>query len=912
MDSECIESEGTLTRRWRIPLIGALALLVIVVPSAIRFYTDWLWFGETGYRDVFITTLAAEGTLAGAAMLLALGVLLLNLRVALRTHSTRQVALVTREGPIAITVDRRRVQTIGTALAVVIALIFGLYASSQWQVWLLFRHAQPFGDVDPVLGRDVSFYIFRLPFLEAIRGYLFALVALSFVLTGAVYVVAGAVDVDARRGLRMAASARRHLAVLAAAMMLVLAFGAYLDVPALLTTPAGVIHGAANVDVAFRIPALRVLMIAALAGVALALYQVAAAPWWPILTAAGLYIAAAVGGSAGAAVMHRFVVAPNEQVRETPFIERNIAATRKAFLLNDVEERELSGDTPLTRADIDANGATLGNVRLWDHQPLLQTFAQIQEIRTYYDFVSVHNDRYMIDGAYRQIMLSARELNSDSLPNRNWINEHLTFTHGYGLTLGPVNQVTPEGLPVLFIKDIPPQSAVSLQVAEPSIYYGQLSNDYVFVKTKAREFHYPKGEDNVYTTYEGTGGVPVSNFLRRLLFSIRFQSFKVLLSDDITNESRVLFHRRLSERITRIAPFLEYDPAPYLVISNGRLVWVQDGYTVSGRYPYSSPAPNGINYIRNSVKATVDAYHGTVAFYLIDEKDPIALTYQHIFPTLFRPLAEMPEDMRTRLRSPHGIFALQAAMYATYHMTNPAVFYNKEDLWEIPTALTGQPRGQVMEPYYTVMRLPGEQDAEFIQMLPFTPARKDNLASWMVARSDGEHYGRMRVFRFPKQKLVFGPRQIIARINQDQTISPQITLWDQQGSEVLQGTLLIIPIEESLLYVRPLYLRSAGGRIPELKRVIVAHQNQIVMEATLEEALARLFPSGTRATPPARPAGKSDTEGAPSPAIPPELSARALEHYRRAIEAQREGNWAVYGEEIRRLGEVLTQMHRTP
>ena len=901
-----------MTRRWRIPLIAALALLVIVVPSAIRFYTDWLWFGETGYRDVFITTLAAEGTLAGAAMLLALGVLLLNLRVALRTHSTRQVALVTREGPIAITVDRRRVQTIGTALAVVIALIFGLYASSQWQVWLLFRHAQPFGDVDPVLGRDVSFYIFRLPFLEAIRGYLFALVALSFVLTGAVYVVAGAVDVDARRGLRMAASARRHLAVLAAAMLLVLAFGAYLDVPALLTTPAGVIHGAANVDVAFRIPALRVLMIAALAGVALALYQVAAAPWWPILTAAGLYIAAAVGGSAGAAVMHRFVVAPNEQVRETPFIERNIAATRKAFLLNDVEERELSGDTPLTRADIDANGATLGNVRLWDHQPLLQTFAQIQEIRTYYDFVSVHNDRYMIDGAYRQIMLSARELNSDSLPNRNWINEHLTFTHGYGLTLGPVNQVTPEGLPVLFIKDIPPQSAVSLQVAEPSIYYGQLSNDYVFVKTKAREFHYPKGEDNVYTTYEGTGGVPVSNFLRRLLFSIRFQSFKVLLSDDITNESRVLFHRRLSERITRIAPFLEYDPAPYLVISNGRLVWVQDGYTVSGRYPYSSPAPNGINYIRNSVKATVDAYHGTVAFYLIDEKDPIALTVQHIFPTLFRPLAEMPEDMRTRLRSPHGIFALQAAMYATYHMTNPAVFYNKEDLWEIPTALAAEPRGQVMEPYYTVMRLPGEQAPEFIQMLPFTPARKDNLASWMVARSDGEHYGRMRVFRFPKQKLVFGPRQIIARINQDQTISPQITLWDQQGSEVLQGTLLIIPIEESLLYVRPLYLRSAGGRIPELKRVIVAHQNQIVMEATLEEALARLFPSGTRATPPARPAGKSDTEGAPSPAIPPELSARALEHYRRAIEAQREGNWAAYGEEIRRLGEVLNQMHRTP
>ncbi|MBI2833699.1 MAG: UPF0182 family protein, partial [Acidobacteria bacterium] len=864
------------------------------------------------YRDVFITTLAAEATVGGVAMAVALGVLLLNLRVALRTLSARELVLVTRDGPMAITVDRRRVQAIGTALALVVALLFGLYASGQWQVWLMFRHAQRFGDVDPVLGKDVGFYILQLPFLDVIRGYLFALVALSFVAAGAPYVIAGAVDVDMSRGLRIAAAAKRHLAVLAAAMLLVLAFGAYLDVPRLLTTPAGIIHGAANVDVAVRIPALRVLTVAALAGAALALYQLAVASWWPIVTAAGLYIVVAVAGSAGAAVMHRFVIAPNEQARETPFIERNIAATRRAFALDDVEERELSGDTLLTRADIDANDATLGNVRLWDHQPLLQTFAQIQEIRTYYDFVSVHNDRYMIDGAYRQIMLSARELNSESLPNRNWINERLTFTHGYGLTLGPVNQVTPEGLPVLFIKDIPPQSAVNLRIGEPSIYYGQLSNDHVFVKTKAREFHYPRGDDNVYTTYEGTGGVPVSNFLRRLLFSIRFQSFKVLFSNDITNESRVMFHRRLSDRVARIAPFLQYDPDPYLVISNGRLLWLQDGYTVSGRYPYSSPAPNGINYIRNSVKATVDAYHGTVTFYLIDEKDPIALTLQRIFPALFRPLAEMPKDMRARLRYPEGIFTLQAAMYATYHMTNPAVFYNKEDLWDIPT-MDAEPRAQVMQPYYTIMRLPGEPAPEFIQMLPFTPARKDNLASWMVARSDGEHYGRMRAFQFPKQKVVFGPRQIVARINQDQAIAPQITLWNQQGSEVLQGTLLVIPVEESLLYVRPLYLRSAGGRIPELKRVIVAHQNQIVMEETLEKALERLFPSGAeRAAPPAEVAGESVTEGTPRPAMQDELSARALEHYRRALQAQREGNWAVYGEEIRRLGEVLNQMKRTP
>jgi uncharacterized membrane protein (UPF0182 family) len=384
---------------------------------------------------------------------------------------------------------------------------------------------------------------------------------------------------------------------------------------------------------------------------------------------------------------------------------------------------------------------------------------------------------------------------------------------------------------------------------------------------------------------------------------------KVLLSEDITNDTRVMFHRRLSQRIASIAPFLKYDPDPYLVISSARLFWMQDAYTTTGRYPYSTPAVSGINYIRNSVKATVDAYNGTVAFYLVDPADPIALTLQSIFPTLFRPLGEMPEDMRTRLRYPEGIFSLQAGMYATYHMTNPAVFYNKEDLWEVPnTGTEGQ--SERMQPYYAMMRLPGEQAPEFIQMLPFTPARKDNLASWMVARSDGEHYGRLRVFQFPKQKVVFGPRQIVARINQDQAISPQITLWNQQGSEVLQGTLLVIPIQESLIYVRPLYLRSAGGRIPELKRVIVAHQNQIVMEETLDQALNRLFPSGGESeepTPDSIEAPSAET-GATHLVVDNSLATQAREHYQRATQAQREGNWTLYGEELRKLGDALNQM----
>jgi uncharacterized membrane protein (UPF0182 family) len=898
--------------RLRPLLLGAAFLLIFVVPGAITFYTDWLWFDETGYQSVYGRTLVTQSLLVGVVTVTALVVLLVNVRLALGALAHRELVIMSPEGPVTIRLDRSRLQGPATALVLAASVLFGLRASAHWQTWLMARHGGSFGTVDPILGRDVGFYVFTLPLLEAVQGLLLGLVLLSAAVSVAAYVFGGTVSLDAARGLRMTGSARRHLSILGAALLVVLAFGAWLDIPRLLVAPAGILHGASNVDVAVTIPALRALMAVAIVGALLLLAQPGIPRWWPTVTAVGLYLVVSVAGTAAAAAMQRFVIAPNELVRETPYIEHNIAATRAAFAIDTVEERELSGDAQLTRADIDGNAATLGNVRLWDHQPLLQTFAQIQEIRTYYDFVSVHNDRYKINGEYRQIMLSARELNSESLPNRNWINEQLTFTHGYGVTLGPVNQVTPEGLPVLFIKDLPPQSSVDLQVNEPSIYFGQLSSDHVFVRTRAREFHYPKGEDNVYSTYEGRGGVPISSLWRRLLFSARFRSMKVLLSEDITADSRVLFHRRIEERVERIAPFLEYDGDPYLAISGGRLVWVQDAYTVSRHYPYSTPAGN-LNYIRNSVKATIDAYHGTVTFYLIDQADPIAATLGRAFPGLFRPLAEMPDDLRTRLRYPEGIFALQAAMYATYHMTNPSVFYNKEDLWEVPT-LDGEPQPRPMQPYYTLMRLPGEQQPEFIQMLPFTPARKDNLASWLVARSDGEHYGRLRVFQFPKQKVVFGPRQVVARINQDQVIAPQITLWNQQGSQVLQGTLLVIPIEESLLYIRPLYLRSAGGRIPELKRVIVAHHNQIVMEETLERALERLFPRG--ASLPGRQALAASPDTAPEAGAPAAtsapgreaLTAQALEHYRRAIAAQRAGNWALYGEELAKLGKVLEQL----
>ncbi|HKZ74531.1 MAG TPA: UPF0182 family protein, partial [Steroidobacteraceae bacterium] len=670
-----------------------------------------------------------------------------------------------------------------------------------------------------------------------------------------------------------------------------------------------------------RIPVQWALVVAAIIGSGLAVYQATASRYWPILAAAGLYVVIAMAGAAYAAILQRFVVAPNEQVREEPYIAHSIAATRAGFALDKVVERQISGESEITAEDIESNAATFDNVPLWNDKPLLDTFQQLQEIRTYYDFVSVDNDRYVINGEYRQIMLSAREMNSDSLPSRTWINQRLTFTHGYGVTLGPVNEVTPEGLPVLFVRDLPLRSTVDLKVAQPRIYFGELSNDHVFVKTLTKEFDYPRGDENVFGTYEGKGGTELGGFFRRLLFAMRFASTETFFSPALDAESRVLMYRQIDERVERIAPFLIYDPDPYLAISNGRLVWVQDAYTSSSNYPYSTPARNRINYIRNSVKVTIDAYDGTVVYHLLDAKDPIAATLATAFPVLFVPISKMPEDLRTRLRYPQAIFALQAAMFATFHMTRPAIFYNREDQWDIPALDARGDEARPMQPYYTIMKLPDEQRTEYIQMLPYTPRQKDNLAAWMVARSDGANYGQLMVFQFPKETVIFGPRQIAARIAQDEVIAPQITLWNQQGSEVIQGTLLVIPIEESLVYIRPMYLRAANGRIPELKRVVVAYRNQIVMDETLDAALARLFPGlqgrrpaeqprpGAAAPAPTPAPGGAATPGPPAgPAAVLSLAAQARQHYERALEAQRAGDWARYGEEINRLGEVLQRM----
>ncbi len=917
-----------MSRFVRLAILALAALLFFALPSMARLYTDYLWFREVGYGAVFTTSVTTRLVLGAAALIVTAGWLYTNLRLAISTLRFAPPVIWTGQQGVRIELPgQAQLRRLALGASVLVAVPAALWASQQWMTWLAFLHAVPFGVPDPILGRDAGFYVFTLPVLDDVQGLLSALIALAALGSGAIYVVAGGLGLAPSGGLMVGRPAERHLSILAAAFFVALAGGAWLSIPRMLTSNSGLVHGASYADVAVRFPAAWLLVAAALVGAALSALASRGRTRY-LVFAVALYVAVSLGGEAWASAIQRFVVAPNEQSRETPYMQHNIAATRRAFGIDHVEERELSGDAVLTRDDVAASATTLRNVRLWDHKPLLDTFGQLQEIRPYYDFASVDNDRYIIDGEHRQVMLSARELNSQALPNRTWINERLTFTHGYGLTLGPVNQVTQEGLPVLFVRDLPPVSTPDLPITQPAIYFGELSSDWVLVRTKALEFHYPRGEDNVTTSYDGKGGVPIGSWLNRLVFATRFGSQQILFSSDISDESRVLFHRRIRERVETIAPFLWYDDDPYLVVADGRLVWLQDAYTWSGDYPYSTPAANGINYVRNAVKVAIDAFDGTTTYYLSDPADPIARTYQRMFPTLFRPLTEMPKTLRAHVRYPEQLFALQTAMYSTFHMTNPAVYYNKEDQWEVPTVDGPDGQPEAMEPYYTVMTLPGEREAEFIQMVPLTPRRKDNLSAWMAARSDGEHYGRLLVFRFPKQKVVFGPRQVVARINQDQVISPQITLWNQQGSQVIQGTLLVIPIKEALLYVRPLYLRGAGGRIPELKRVIVAYQNTIVMETTLEAALDRLFGAGTTrgmrlqidvpgpgeaeaAAPPREgPPTGAPTAGAGSSPDVRALAAEARTHYERAIAAQREGNWAAYGEEIRKLGDVLEQMRK--
>jgi uncharacterized membrane protein (UPF0182 family) len=891
-----------------------MALLVFLT-RGVFLYTDWLWFGETGFTSVFWKNLLTKAWMALVAGALFFAVVYGNVLIA------RRMAPQYRFGPGSETIERLQVPDRVLRWLIPLLLLFPTLAAiaaggAGWDDFLRFWNGAAFGIVDPVFGRDVGFYVFTLPFLRMLQSFAWWTLIFTLLVTVVVHIYDYAVDFKGGK-LNFAPHARGHLSVLMGSVMFVLGAGYLLKGYALVYSPRGVVFGASYTDVHAQLPVFRFLAAtAALAGI-LFLVNIYFKGWkLPAAAIAIIILTAVFGGQVYPFLVQQYQVSPNEIAREEPYIKYNIDFTRHAYDLDGIEEQPFTAEDTLNAAALGENADTIGNIRLWDPATLAQTYSQIQVIRPYYTFVDVDVDRYRLGGRLKQVMLSPRELATSQLESRTWQNEHLIFTHGYGLVMSPVAEVSDAGLPQLLVKDFPPQtSSPELEVSQPALYFGEMANEYAIVDSDTEEFDYPKGDENVFTRYSGGGGISLSPLLHRLAFSWRFGSLKMLVSDSINKDTRILVYRKIDERLQKVAPFLRYDHDPYMALVDGRMYWIQDAYTTTDYYPYSQPTSTGYNYIRNSVKIVIDAYNGDMTFYAVDEDDPVLKTYESIYPDLFTPGDQVPEGIREHFRYPEDMFLAQAEMYTTYHMTNPQVFYNKEDQWSVPRVQSGG-RSGVMDPYYVIMGLPGEEEEQFMLMLPFTPSTKDNMISWMAAKSDPENYGQRIVFKFPKEKLVFGPMQIQARINQDPDISRQLSLWAQRGSQVIHGNLLVIPVDQSILYVEPLYLQAEQGQIPELKRVTVAYGSSIAMDEDLAGALERIFAAPVSGAPAAGPGTGGGGSGEAAPAGEAatagrsleELAAEAQDHYNRAIEAQKNGDWATYGSELDQLAAVLQQM----
>jgi uncharacterized protein len=816
----------------------------------------------------------------------------------------RNAGVVTVHDVLEFVRDRLPWSIVIAAAAAILALLVGWGEIHNWEIFLRFLHQVPYGADDPLYGRDIAFYFFSLPAYLAIKNWLLLALFLSALVAGAVYWAHGHIEYQAQRR-SMSPAAIAHGSALLGLLFLVKAWSYYLDRYLLLYGDNGVVVGAGYTDIHVQLPVLWLLIMLAVsaafccwANLRLRTYRL------PIVAAVMLFGTSFVLAEMGSALFQRVYVKPNELQLEAPYIQRNIASTQRAYNLHQVAVKPFPAEESLTANALGSNQATIDNIRLWDWQPLMDTYSQMQEIRTYYRFHDVDIDRYWLDSAYQAVMLSARELKSSLLPPnaQTWVNRHVLFTHGNGAVMSPVTRKSPEGLPLFYLRDIPPVAAGGPEIREPRIYFGEETDSYVIVKGTTPEFDYPKGKDNIYAFYDGSGGIPLGGLARKALFAWHFGDINLLLTRYIADASRIIIRRNIRERVSTIAPFLNLDRDPYLVVSEGRLFWIQDAYTTSSYFPYAQFSPRGgLNYIRNSVKVVIDCYNGSVDFYLVDTSDPIAATYQRIFPGIFKPLTAMPEELRKHIRYPEDLFRIQALMYRAYHMDSPEVFYNREDLWQFPR----QPEGgenATMTPYYIIMRLPGESKAEFFLMLPMVPSQRQNMIAWLAARCDPPDYGKLIVYEFPKDKLVYGPFQIEARINQNTDISQQLSLWNQLGSRVIRGNMLVIPIDNSILYVSPLYLRAEQGQLPELKRVIASYGDQVVMKDTLAAALSTLFSEPA--------AGSSPTAAAAMPpaGVSAEHARKALDHYEQAVERLKSGDWAGFGKELDAMRELLQQM----
>ncbi|MGD2105460.1 MAG: UPF0182 family protein, partial [Anaerolineae bacterium] len=801
------------------------------------------------------------------------------------------------QGRASITIGARLLTIFLSVIGALVALTMASTAAGQWMTALRFRSGVPFGLSDPIFLMDASFYVFKLPFYRFLVSWGMGLVVVTVIGNALVYVLAGRVR---------QAEAIGHLSVLGALFLAGRAVSYQLQRWALIESSAGVVHGAGYTDVNARMPLLYLLTGVVLIGALVLLVNIFIRRWRLLLYVGAAWLVLSLIGQSYPAAVQRFTVEPNELALEREYIGHNIEFTRYAYGLAEIEESDYQLKGDLTAQDLEANGETLDNVRLWDWKPLRTTYEQIQEIRTYYTFADVDIDRYRLGGRLRQVNLAVRELDIEQMREdaRTWINQHLIYTHGYGLCLSPVGEVSEEGLPRLLVRNIPPESEDSrIEVTRPEIYFGEKTSNYVIVNTTEDEFDYPKGDQNVYARYEGGAGVPMGGIWRRIAFALRFSSTPILLSNATDADSRILFHRVLSDRVKMVAPMLWLDPDPYPVILEGRVVWLLDAYTWSDRFPYSRPI-RGLNYIRNSVKVATDAYTGKMTFYVVDPDDPVIQTYQSIFPELFTPLEEMDPALREHWRYPEELFRIQADLYGAYHMRDPRVFYNQEDLWQTPMEVRESEQAE-MSPYYVTVRLPGAEQAEFMMIRPYVPAGKQNMIAWLYADSDGADYGQLGVYKFSKDSLVYGPMQVESRIDQDPSISQQLTLWNQRGSSVNRGNLIVTPINGALLYIEPIYLQAEASRLPELKRVVVSYQNRVAMESTLSEGLAQVLGGAAveGETEPAPATGEEPTPAASGRVA--DLARSAQAHYEAAQECLQNGDWECYGDELGALQQDL-------
>jgi uncharacterized membrane protein (UPF0182 family) len=968
MDNDALRRPGrqgsrprgpALTRRGRLIILLAAIIVVLIIALVIflRYYVDWLWFGEVALRTVFWTQIVTRVIVGVVFAVVFFGVLYGNVEIARRlAPKYRPVEGVDVVEPVHETA-MRRVRQVGLALSLLIAVIVGFSTAGSWLTFSRALNAVPFGVNDPVFHHDLSFYIFVLPAWQYVYWVLFASLIVALVVSIAAHLLLGGVQVEQRSiaapkipaqpadpvkmarsalqsaGVRIERGVVSHVSALLGALFIVAGAGYLLKAWNILFSTSGVVFGAGYTDVHVRLPLIRALMVVAfLIGGALIYNAVRGRrKLWPPLAVGVWIVALIVLLAIVPAVWQSLLVNPNQLTKETPYIVSDIAATRSAYDLTAISETPYSLQGDLSAAQLQANDVTISNIRLWDPEVLLPSYSQLQELRPYYSFTSVSVDRYLVNNVYTQTMLAPRELRVSGLPAQaqTWVNQHITYTHGYGVTVSAVNQVASGGSPDFLVQDVPlKSSAPALAITEPRIYYGLTGSNYVLVKTKDQEFDYPGASGDVYTTYTGSGGIPAGSALNRLALAVRFGDIKFFTSSAITGVSRVILNDNIKARLSAAAPFLTFDANPYMVVADGKLYWIADAYTTTSRYPYSQP-DGSLNYIRNSVKVVIDAYNGTMDFYVFDPTDPLIRSYEKIFPGMFKPESAMPTSLQQHVRYPEDFFTTQAQMFATYHVTDPGLLYNKGNQWEIPNNVSAS--GETpLSPYYMVMRLPGQTKEEFALILPYVPNGRSNMIAWLGAQSDLPNYGKAVSFEFPSSLNVYGPAQVEAAINQDPTISSQRTLWGQQGSSVIFGNLLTVPIGNSLLYVQPLYLQSSQTQLPQIQRIIVFYrspsaspnlptgqQQNVVMAPTLGEALTTIFggtaPAGSQSgsgttTPTTTPSGTTTPTTTATSATVAQLAAQANAEYAAAQAALRAGDLSAFAQDITALGKILAQL----